>query len=280
MENKEIKKIVREGYAEVAKKGFCCCSPSPVNSCCGPIDPEAISKQMGYTEEQIKGIPEEANLGLGCGNPVALASLKEGETVLDLGSGVGIDCFLAAAKVGKTGKVIGVDMTPEMIERGKRNAENSDYQNVDFRLGEIEELPVADDSIDVIISNCVINLSPDKKKVFEEAFRVLKPGGKLMVSDITLLKPLPKALMDSVDAYVGCISGAIEKDLYLDLITDAGFSEVKVLDQTIFPADIAALMVSDEDKKKLIDDLNMTIEEIEEIGNSIVSIKVEGRKMS
>ena len=278
MEDKDIKKIVREGYAEIAKKGSCCCSSSPASACCGPIDPEAISKEIGYTEEQIKAIPEDAILGLGCGNPVALASLKEGETVLDLGSGAGIDCFLAAAKVGKDGKVIGVDMTPEMIERGRQNVEKSDYQNVEFRLGEIENLPVADSSVDVIISNCVINLSPDKKKVFEEAFRVLRPGGRLMVSDITLLKELPQKVMDSVDAYIGCISGAIEKDLYLDLIIEAGFADVRVLDETVFPSDIVSLMVSEEDQDRITEELDMTTKEIEEMVDSIVSIKVEGIK--
>ena len=278
MEDKEIKKIVREGYAEIAKKGSCCCSSSPASSCCGAIAPEILSKQIGYTEEEIKGVPEDAVLGLGCGNPVALASLRVGDSVLDLGSGAGFDCFLSAAKVGKSGKVIGVDMTPEMIESARENAEKGNYLNVEFRLGEIEDLPVEDDSVDVIISNCVINLSPDKRKVFEEAFRVLKPGGRLMVSDISLLKDLPEAVMDSMDAYVGCISGSIKKEDYLNLIKDAGFDDIKVVGQTGFPAEIISSIISGEDMDKLIEDLGMTVEEIGEMGNSVVSIKVEGIK--
>jgi arsenite methyltransferase len=198
-------------------------------------------------------VPEGANLGLGCGNPVALASLKKGEVVLDLGAGAGLDCFLAANKVGKTGKVIGVDMTPEMIDAARGNAQKNNYKNVEFRLGEIENLPVADNFVDVIISNCVINLSPDKPRVFQEAYRALKPGGRLMVSDMVLLKELPKAIKDSVEAYVGCIAGASMKDDYLKLIKDAGFKSVKA-------ANAAELR------------------KIEELGQPIASIKVQAVK--
>jgi len=198
---------------------------------------QTVSKAIGYTDEELASAPEGANLGLGCGNPTALASLVEGETVLDLGSGAGFDCFLAAQKVGDTGKVIGVDMTPEMIEKARKNAQMSNCANVEFRLGEIENLPVADNSVDVIISNCVINLSPDKERVFRDAFRVLKPGGRLMVSDIVLLKALPDFIRESVAAYVGCIAGAMLKDDYLAAIGKAGFQDVKILEETVFPVD-------------------------------------------
>ena len=198
MEEAKVKKIVREGYAKVAKnKGSSCCAPTSCG-CNTPDMSEEISKRIGYSEEEISSVPEGANLGLGCGNPVALASLKKAETVLDLGSGAGFDCFLAANKVGKNGKVIGVDMTPEMIDKARENARKGKHGNVEFRLGEIENLPVADSIVDVVISNCVINLSPNKKRVFEEAFRVLKPNGRLMVSDIVLLKELPPMIRKNV----------------------------------------------------------------------------------
>ncbi len=181
---------------------------------------------MGYTNAEMKNVPEGANLGLGCGNPVAIASLKPGETVLDLGSGGGFDCFLAANKVGKEGHVIGVDMTNEMIEKARQNAEKGKYKNVEFRLGEIEHLPVADNSVDVIISNCVINLSADKGQVIRDAYRVLKPGGRVMISDLTLLKELPH-IQKSVEAYTSCIGGAILLDEYKKLFKEAGFKNTK-----------------------------------------------------
>jgi len=195
---------------------------------------------MGYSQDEIGSVPEGANLGLGCGNPTALASLKEGETVIDLGCGAGFDAFLAANRVGKTGRVIGIDMTPNMLQNARANAEKGSYKNVEFRLGEIENLPVADSCADAIISNCVINLSPDKPGVFREAFRVLKPGGRLMVSDIVLLKELPDYIRKSVSAYVGCVAGALMKDDYLAAIKEAGFQNVRVLDETIYPIKSAA----------------------------------------
>lgn len=274
MKEAEIKKVVREGYAQIAKKGSSCCAPS---SCCGGSTElaEDISKKMGYRDEELKSVPEGANLGLGCGNPVALASLKEGETVLDLGSGAGFDCFLAADKVGKQGKVIGVDMTPEMLEKARENARKGNYENVEFRLGEIESLPAADNSVDVVISNCVINLSPDKARVFQETFRVLKPGGRLMVSDITLLKELPDFIRNSIAAYVGCISGALMKDEYIDAIKEAGFHEVSIIDETVFPVEF---MANDPTAKAIIDKVDTTMEKVKDIASSVVSIKVHGIK--
>ena len=182
--------------------------------------------------DDLRSVPDGANLGLGCGNPVALASLKGGETVLDLGSGAGFDAFLSANRVGKTGRVIGVDMTPEMLGTARENAKKGGYENIEFRHGEIESLPVDDNSIDVIISNCVINLSPDKPAVFREAFRVLRSGGRLMVSDIVLLKELPASLKESEEAYVACVAGASLKDDYLKMILDAGFKDVRTMNES------------------------------------------------
>ena len=230
MKDDEIKQTVRERYAQIATKESSCCAPS--NSCCGTTDQATdISKKMGYRDAELDSVPEGANLGLGCGNPTALASLKEGETVLDLGSGAGFDCFLAANKVGQKGKVIGVDMTSEMIDKARENARKSGYLNVEFRLGEIENLPVADNSVDAIISNCVINLSPDKGRVFKEAYRALKPGGRVMVSDMVLLKELPESVKNSVEAYVGCVAGASRKEDYLATVAAAGFQEVETVSE-------------------------------------------------
>jgi len=274
MKEAEIKKAVREGYAERVQNKSSCCAPA--KSCCGGGNTaRSISKAIGYTEEEMDAVPDGANLGLGCGNPIALASLIAGETVLDLGSGAGFDCFLAAKRVGKSGKVIGVDMTPEMLEKARENAEKGDYENVEFRLGEIENLPAADNSIDVIISNCVINLSPDKRRVFGEAFRVLKPGGRLMVSDIVLLKELPDFIRKSVAAYVGCISGAMMKNEYLRTIKEAGFKDVQVLDEAIFPIDC---MANDPTAKAIIKRVDLSEGEIKDTVNSVASIKVRGIK--
>jgi len=274
MDQKDIKEIVKEGYAKIAKQGSSCCGPA--SSCCGSTNlAEDISRRIGYSEEEIEGVPEGANLGLGCGNPVALASLREGDTVLDLGSGAGFDCFLAANKVGKKGKVIGVDMTPEMIEKANNNAKKSNYRNVEFRRGDIEKLPVDDDSIDVVMSNCVINLSPDKAKVFKEAFRALKPGGRLTISDIVLLKELPGFVKESIEAYVGCVSGAILKSEYLEKIEAAGFQDVRVIDETAFPIELIA---NDPTAKGMMEKLGIGLDEARGVASSVVSIKVSAVK--
>ncbi|MFX0009286.1 MAG: arsenite methyltransferase [Candidatus Hermodarchaeota archaeon] len=235
MQKSEVKKLVRERYGKIAEKSSSCCpTPSSQYSCgCNnPYDAQSIS--LGYTKEEIELTPEGSNLGLGCGNPTASAHLKEGETVLDLGSGAGFDCFLAANKVGKTGKVIGVDMTPSMIDKARENALKDDYENVEFRLGEIENLPVADNIIDVIISNCVINLSTEKSRVYQEAFRVLKPGGRIIVSDIVLPKELPDIIKRDSTAYTGCIAGAMLKEKYIQTIKEAGFKDLLILEERPF----------------------------------------------
>ncbi len=275
MTKRKIKETVKERYSKIVSEGSSCCGPS--SSCCGSVDfAQDISKNIGYSDEELKSVPEGSNLGLGCGNPVALASLREGEIVLDLGSGAGLDCFLASQKVGEKGKVIGVDMTPEMVKKARENAIKGGYRNIEFRLGEIENLPVPDNSVDVVISNCVINLSPDKDKVFSEAFRVLKPGGRLMVSDIVLLKELPEPLKENIDAYIGCISGAAIKAEYLKKIESAGFKDVKVIDETVFPIEF---LTNDPNITKVIENLGDLAGKIEEISNSVVSIKVQAFKL-
>lgn len=274
MKEEEIKKVVRESYGQIAKKGSSCCSVS--SSCCGePNIITEISKRIGYTDKDLQAVPEGANLGLGCGNPVALASLREGEVVLDLGAGAGFDCFLAANRVGEKGRVIGVDMTPEMLEKARENARRGGYKNTEFRLGEIENLPVADNHVDVVISNCVINLSPNKRRVFQEAFRVLKPGGRLLVSDIVLLNELPPEIKNSVAAYVSCVAGASTKEEYLNAIQEAGFQEIKVLAETSFPM---AWMEDDPLIKKVSEKLELTPEKTKELSQGIVSVKVSARK--
>ena len=272
MKEKNIKRIVRESYTRIAKKKNPYCIPS----CCtdtGSV--EKMSKDIGYSQEDLETIPKGANMGLGCGNPLAFASLKEGETVLDLGSGAGLDCFLAANKVGRTGRVIGVDMTSDMVKKAEELQKRGAYQNVEFKLGEIEDLPLADSSVDVVISNCVINLSPDKRKVFREAFRVLKPGGRLMISDIVLLKELPNCVKNSVEAYVGCVGGAILKEEYISAITEAGFQQVKVIDEESFAPDI---LVNDPITKVIMENLKASVDDIREVASSVSSVKVSAIK--
>jgi arsenite methyltransferase len=219
---------VREHYGQIAETAGSCCGPTTkVSTCCS--GEEAMSLQIGYQKEELKGLPEGADLGLGCGAPIGLLELKPGETVLDLGSGAGIDAFIAAREVGPQGRVIGVDMTPQMLERARRNAASMKQGNVEFREGRLEALPVEDASIDAITSNCVINLVPDKAAVFREVARVLKPGGRMVVADIVLDAPLPEAVAKDLAAWVGCISGALPRQEYIRLVESAGLGSVEVL---------------------------------------------------
>jgi SAM-dependent methyltransferase len=246
IDKEKIKEAVRESYGNVAKAGSVSIGNSPTASCCGPSDgsaetnaaasccggpevtPEQMSTVMGYSKEDIVGVIEGANMGLGCGNPVALASLKPGETVVDLGSGGGFDCFLAAKQVGETGQVIGVDMTPEMITKARINTEKMATKNVEFRLGEIEYLPVADNSADLIMSNCVINLSPDKLSVYREAYRILKPGGRLSISDVLATAKLPDEVQKNLALVAACVGGAATIEDTEKILKEAGFQDIKI----------------------------------------------------
>ena len=263
MENRsqdDIRASVRETYAKIARKGgvasvsnnrASCCSPAEfptsthrAESCCGPsagstaaessgcvppgVSAEQMSAVMGYSQKDIESVPEGANMTLGCGNPVALSSLKPGETVVDLGSGGGFDCFLAAKEVGQSGKIIGIDMTPDMVSKARRNAEKVDAENVEFRLGEIENLPVADNTADIIMSNCVINLSPDKLRVYKEAHRVLKPGGRLAISDVLATAELPPHIRNDLALVGACVGGAATIDKTEELLKSAGFKDIKI----------------------------------------------------
>jgi len=225
MEKDKIKGIVKNFYGKIATSGSTCgCSCN-----CDDSTNEQIAKSIGYSEDEISSAPD-ANLGLGCGNPTALANIKEGDTVLDLGSGAGFDCFLAVKKVGDKGKVIGVDFSEEMIKKAKHNAEKMNYKTVEFRLGDIEDLPVEDNSIDVIISNCVINLAPDKSRVFAQSYRVLKEGGKMFVSDIVLLEDISEDIKNNEELLGGCVGGALLRDEYIKIVESAGF-KIKILSE-------------------------------------------------
>ena len=239
-DNDRIRGQVRTAYATVAQ-GASGCSVG----CCGTEGTGSMA--MGYTKEDLESVPEGADLGLGCGNPQAIAELKPGDTVLDLGSGAGFDCFLAARRVGKSGRVIGVDMTPEMVAKARDNARRVEASNVDFRLGEIEHLPVPDASVDVILSNCVINLSPDKGSVFREAFRVLKPGGRIAISDVVAIAEMPRALAESVEALTGCVAGSAPVETLRALLVEAGFDDVKIQPRAESRAIIGQCMPGAED---------------------------------
>ncbi|MDO8349046.1 MAG: arsenite methyltransferase [Planctomycetota bacterium] len=226
--NDAIRATVRDRYGKIpAAAANSCCAPS--TGCCGSSAPaDQMAQDLGYTASDTSSVPEGSNLGLGCGNPTGIASLQPGQTVLDLGSGAGFDAFLAAKQVGPTGHVIGVDMTPEMLQKARENQQRSGMHNVEFRLGEIEHLPLGDRSVDVILSNCVINLSPDKARVFAEAFRVCKPGGRLAISDIVALKPLPDSLRKDLELYTGCVAGAATIADLQAMLTAAGFVDVHI----------------------------------------------------
>lgn len=239
-DNDRVRTQVRTAYAKVAN-GAGGCSVG----CCGTEGEGSLA--MGYTKEDLASVPEGSDLGLGCGNPQAIAALRPGETVLDLGSGAGFDCFLAASRVGRTGKVIGVDMTPEMVTKARDNARRIEAANVEFRLGEIEHLPVPDASVDVIISNCVINLSPDKGAVFREAIRVLKPGGRIAISDVVATQTIPAELAASVEALIGCVAGAAKVDDMRALLIEAGFESVKIEPRSDSRAVIGQCMPGSED---------------------------------
>jgi ubiquinone/menaquinone biosynthesis C-methylase UbiE len=289
MDEHGMKKMVRKYYGKIAlkrsEKGVC--ERGTMNSCCGKptteerrcctsrLDESSRSRNIGYSETDLGCIPESSNGGLGCGNPVALASLEPGDIVLDLGSGMGIDCFLAAKKVGEKGNVIGVDMTPEMVEKARKLAREGEYTNVEFRLGEIETLPVTDNSIDTIISNCVINLVPRKERVFQEAFRVLKPGGKMVLSDIVLLKELPESIKGSIEAYVECLSGAILKEKYLELMKNSGFINMDILKESSFSRDE---ITDHSNVEEMVHVSNLSPQDRETILLSVLSISVSGEK--
>ncbi|MGD8566221.1 MAG: arsenite methyltransferase [Candidatus Bathyarchaeota archaeon] len=247
---REVKDFVKKRYGEMASTECSCCK-----SCSSEATFSDVAKKIGYSEEDLKEVPSASIMGLGCGNPVALASLKEGEIVLDLGSGGGVDVFLASKKVGYKGKVIGVDMTEEMIEKAKDNASKHGFKNVEFRLGEIENLPVEDNSVDVIISNCVINLSPDKEKVFKEAYRVLKLGGRIMISDIVTEGELPNEIKKNFDAWASCVAGALEKKQYLATIKSSGFKNIEIVSEKAYTIDVS-----------------------KELKGKLVSVQVEGYK--
>lgn len=273
-----IREQVKKAYAGRLQGGGCCGSGAGEPS--GDSIAEAAAIKMGYTTEDLGQVPEGSNLGMGCGAPLAIADPKPGETVLDLGSGAGFDAFLAARKVGSGGRVIGVDMTPEMVARARRTAAESRVENVEFREGLIEDLPVESSSIDVIVSNCVINLSPDKGAVFRESFRVLRPGGRMVVSDIALAAPLPEAITKSIEAYVGCVAGAVAIDEYLRFIARAGFEEIEVVSSV--PA-VEALSAEDPVIQGLLADVGIGClddleEHLKELAGRVRSVKVAARK--
>jgi ubiquinone/menaquinone biosynthesis C-methylase UbiE len=261
----EIRDLVQEGYTRVAEDR-------------DASDAQRVDEQgrrLGYSEEQLEAVPEGANLGVGCGNPTAIDALRPGETVLDLGSGAGMDAFLAARQVGPTGHVIGVDMTDAMLEKARENARKAELENVEFRKGHIEALPVEDESVDAIISNCVINLSPEKDRVYGEAFRVLRPGGRLMISDVVLERPLPANIIESIDAYIGCVGGASLRAEYFEIIQKAGFREVRVDREARF---VDAMDFDDPKLQELMKELDMSVDEAKSYADAVTSVHIFARK--
>ncbi|OGP83368.1 MAG: arsenite S-adenosylmethyltransferase [Deltaproteobacteria bacterium RBG_13_65_10] len=270
LDPEEIRKQVSERYGGIAMQ--------KVSSCCSTEATQRTAKAIGYSDEDLSRVPENANLGLGCGNPLAFAALRPGDVVVDLGSGGGFDTFLAAREVGERGHVIGVDMTDHMIALARANAEKGGFKNVEFRKGTIEDLPVADATADMIISNCVINLSPEKPKVFAEAFRVLKPGGRLMVSDIVLTEPLPEALLSHMALYAACVAGAALREEYLEAIRAAGFERVEVIEETSFSKFAASMSENDPIVKQAMEALGDDPDRIRRLAASVRSLKVSARK--
>jgi len=257
MKEDDIRRAVRDRYGSIAREGAigCGCGCNAENPT--GADVVSIGQTIGYSKDQLSVVPDGTNLGLGCGNPTALASLTEGETVLDLGSGAGFDCFLASPQVGQAGRVIGVDMTPDMLERARKAAKAGGYDNVEFRLGEIEALPVPDNTVDAVISNCVINLSPDRPRVFAEIMRVLKPGGRVMISDLVSENSTPQFLVENTDALVGCLP--VQEDQYLGLLKGAGLERVEIVEEKAYPNDLLTtdpavqeFLAANPDEKKVI----------------------------
>jgi arsenite methyltransferase len=303
IDGEKIKEAVRQSYGGIARRfaeerdlgagRSSCCGPQTSASCCGPSEVTAQTTSAAarfYSSEELDHLPDSVtDSSLGCGNPLALAELQPGEVVLDLGSGGGIDCFLAARQVGPEGKVIGLDMTPDMIKLARRNAKKIGATNVDFRYGEMEDMPLPDASVDAVISNCVINLSPDKDAVFAEAFRVLRPGGRLSVSDVVVDGELPPAIRSRLDAWAGCVAGALDEAVYLDKIRAAGFGEVEVLSRSHAAADELSVaedaqilvatpdgqVVEGEAARALLDGAGISPQDI---ARQVASIKVRARK--
>ncbi|MFZ0886927.1 MAG: arsenite methyltransferase [Candidatus Binataceae bacterium] len=264
--DREIAEIVRERYGKIAR------AEESQGGCCGPT-PEQQSQLLGYSAKDLSAVPKGANLGVGCGTPLGHAALKPGETVIDLGSGAGFDAFLAAREVGETGRVIGVDMTPEMIERARANAVKGGYHNVEFREGRIEALPVESGSVDAVISNCVINLAPDKPAVFREVARVLRPGGRMVVSDVVLDAPLPPMVAESAAAWTGCVAGAELRPNYLAGIERAGLVDVEVLQDRSFGDLIAGIIPAELVRKAEAEGIDVA-----KVANRVRSLTIRARK--
>ena len=264
----KLREMVSEGYAQVVRQA---------SSCCGGQKSETASaaRKVGYQDDQLEAVPDGANLGVGCGNPTAIDALRPGEVVVDLGSGAGMDSFLAARQVGESGRVIGIDMTDAMLEKARENARKGGFENVEFRKGIIEELPLEDESVDVILSNCVINLSPEKQRVYAEAHRVLKPGGRIMVSDVVLEQPLPEKVLNSVAAYIGCVGGASLREEYLETIRKAGFSEVRVEREACFGD---AIDLDDPQITAAMEELEITPEQARDYAKAVTSLHIFARK--
>jgi len=276
MSNQQIQENVKSGYADILKRYTKKSFLSNVFQCCDPQEiANEIGEKVGYSEEELKTVPQNSNLGIGCGNPTAMASINKGETILDLGSGAGFDCFLASKETGPSGKVIGIDITPEMVIQAKKNADKGGYKNVEFKVGEIENLPIENNCIDLIISNCVINLSDRKERIFEEAYRVTKPEGRIMISDIVLLNDLPNYVKNSVEGHIACLAGAVKKEHYIDAISKAGFTDIRINKEAPFPIE---LMLNDPIAEKIILENNLTENDIKTIASSVLSLSISAIK--